>query len=528
MSASHDAVPVLIVGAGPTGLTCAILLARRGIRSLVVERHPEVYPLPRAVHLDDEVLRILQQAGVADAFTAISRPALGMRLLDGRMSTIAEFRRDRPLGLHGWPQANLFDQPDLELLLREGLARHPEAELLSEAEVEHIDPGDATHPARVRIRHLADGGVRTVAAQVVLGCDGANSLVRQTIGTPLRDLGFEEQWLVVDVRCTADLDVWDGVDQVCDPRRAATFMRIGPDRYRWEFRMHPGETIDDLTTPSALARLLTPWTGDVPADELQFVRNVAYTFKARVANRWRNGRLFLLGDAAHLTPPFIGQGMGAGLRDAANLSWKLAAVNADPTGHDAFLDTYESERKPHATRMIRLAVTTGWAMTGGQDRAAALRRHLLSAAFRLPMVATRLTESLTIRLRSGPLVIPRGPVRPGLSGTTLPQPLVTIDGTDHRLDDLIGTGYTLVTRTPPPQSFTRIAEHLNATIVHAGSHTIEIIRPDGRRRTAADTTLHTWLRHGRATTALIRPDRIVLAASHDLDIKRLTVLLPRP
>lgn len=510
MSISSEPAPVLIIGAGPTGLTCATLLAKHGIRSLIVERHPEAYPLPRAVHLDDEVLRILQQVGVSDAFTAISRPARGMRLVDARLNTIAEFRRDRLVSEHGWPQANLFDQPDLERLLRANLANHPQAELLTETEAEHIDPGDATRPAQVRIRHLPDGRTQTVTAQVVLGCDGANSLVRRTIGATMRDLRFTEQWLVVDARCARRLDVWDGVDQVCDPHRAATFMRIGPERYRWEFRMRPGETEEELTSPETLSRLLSPWTGDVPFSELHFIRSTTYTFRARVADHWRIGRLFLMGDAAHLTPPFIGQGLCAGLRDAANLAWKIAAAGGDPVRHDRLLDTYESERKPHVTRMIRLAVTTGWAMTGGQGRAAALRSLLLSQVVRLPNLKNAMLRSASPRLGPGPLVI--GPTRrgPRLAGALMPQPLLTVDGVEHRLDDLLGTGFAIVTRIPEPAGITRLSTSLNAALVHATGTGTEIRFPDGRRLTGHEEVLASWLHRAGAHAAVIRPDRTVL------------------
>ncbi|GAA2718588.1 bifunctional 3-(3-hydroxy-phenyl)propionate/3-hydroxycinnamic acid hydroxylase [Actinocorallia aurantiaca] len=502
-----DDPPVLIVGAGPTGLTCAILLARYGVRSLVVERHPGPYPLPRAVHLDDEVLRILQRVGVADAFTGISRPIRGMRLVDGNLRVLAEFRRDRMAAEHGWPQASLFDQPDLERLLREELARHPLAELRSETEVEHLDPGDASRPALVRLRHLPTGRTDTVSAQVVLGCDGANSLVRRSVGATMRDLRFEERWLVVDVRCARELDVWDGVDQVCDPRRAATFMRVGPERYRWEFRVNPGETAEELTAPEGMARLLSSWTGDVPFDELHVIRSASYVFKARVADRWRAGRLFLLGDAAHLTPPFIGQGMCAGLRDAANLSWKLAAAQTDPVRHDRFLDTYESERKPHVTRMIRLAVTTGWAMTGGQDGAAALRRFLLSRVMRLPPAKAAMLRGVSPRLRRGPLVA--GSFR-GPAGTFLPQPALTVDGVERRLDDLIGPGFAIVTRHAASPFLTGLTAALNAALVHAGTDGTRIELPGGERLTVQEPVLAAWLDRAGTSTAVVRPDRTVL------------------
>jgi 3-(3-hydroxy-phenyl)propionate hydroxylase len=460
---------VVVIGAGPTGLTAAILLAQRGIRSVILERHRDVYPLPRAVHLDDEILRILQQAGVADDFTRISRPAAGLRLVDGERRTIVEFSRDKPVGDHGWPQANFFDQPDLERLLRTAAARYPEIELRGATEA-------------TRLQHVPDG-VRVqfkdthLHAHYLLGCDGANSMTRRFIGARFRDLRFEERWLVVDVRCDADLDAWDGVHQICDPCRAGTYMRVGADRYRWEFRLR-----DDETAPTVdLEGLLTPWTGGATVEVL---RRAEYTFRAKVADRWRQGRAFLLGDAAHLTPPFIGQGMGSGLRDSANLAWKLALV-LNEGADDRLLNTYETERKPHVTRMILGAVALGWAMTGG----AAIRRRVITTAARLPRFAELATRTSSPRLVGGPLV-PRRHDR--LAGSLCPQPWITTPDGPRRLDDLLGDSFVLVHRGEPAPDAAMVARRLGARRVRADDCP-ELVR---------------WL--GGAQAALIRPDRIVL------------------
>jgi 3-(3-hydroxy-phenyl)propionate hydroxylase len=282
-------------------------------------------------------------------------------------------------------------------------------------------------------------------------------------------------------------------------------MRVGETRYRWEFRLGEGQ--------ETVRELVAPWLPPSYDGDFEVVRETQYTFRARVADRWRSGRVFLLGDAAHLTPPFIGQGLCSGLRDAYNLTWKLARV-LQQGGDERLLDTYESERKPHARHVIRLAVAMGWAMTGGQDRAAALRRFLFARMVRFPRMKTAMLRSVAPRLRRGPLVAgpALSPRRRGLAGTLMPQPLLTVDGTGQRLDDLVGPGFAIVTRDPLSPALDRLATALNAAVVHAGTDHTEVRRPDGSRSTGHEDVLVTWLRHAGASAAVIRPDRTVLTA----------------
>ncbi len=510
---------VVIVGAGPTGVAVATLLAQHGVASTLLDRYADPYPLPRAVHLDDEAVRILQRLGVHEGFAAISRPATGLRLLDARLRPFAEFRRDRAVGRYGHPEANLFDQPYLEALLRANLARHPAVTMRGGVVVTAVEQhGGDPASVRVTLRDVATGAEEHLRADAVLGCDGAASVVREAIGSRLRDLGYTQRWLVVDVACRAAIAPWGGVDQVCDPRRAATFMHLTGDRYRWEFRIHPGESAEDLAAPDRLAALTAPWLRDVPGAEWEVLRSAEYTFRARIADRWRRGRILLLGDAAHLTPPFIGQGLGAGLRDAQNLGWKLAAVlRGEADGQaDELLDSYQAERGPHVVAVIRTAVRVGKAMTGGQDAVAALRRPVVAALLRLPGAQARAMAGIATRYPPSPWV-DRRRHRRDLPGTLCPQPFVQVDGVDARLDDVLGGGFALLFTGPGDAGLRARARALGARTARlvgaSDSEPGPVDAQDADVVVADDGTLHAWLRRGRATAVLLRPDRVVLAAA---------------
>ncbi|PRY57189.1 bifunctional 3-(3-hydroxy-phenyl)propionate/3-hydroxycinnamic acid hydroxylase [Glycomyces artemisiae] len=501
-------VPVVVVGAGPTGVSAAIGLAQRGIECLVLDRWPEVYPQPRAVHFDDEVFRTLADLGVADRVRAISRPAPGMQLVDTRLRILAEFTRDRRS--MGHPQANMFDQPDLERVLRERLAELDAAVFLGGVEVVEVDqPADGPAPARVRFRDIASGIESEVWTDAVLGCDGANSLTRAGLGVEMEDLGFEQRWLVVDVRSPEPLDAYDGVQQVCDHARAATFMMVTPGRYRWEFRLRPGEHPDEITDEQVVERI-RPWLGDVDAAGLTVVRRTWYTFRGAVAERWREGRVFLLGDAAHLTPPFIGQGMGAGIRDAANLSWKLALVLTG-RADDRLLDTYEAERRPYTRRLVRIAILIGSMMTGGNAFTIGLRRAAMRAASILPGAEQRAVDLVWPALGTGPLSARAS----WAVGRPCPQPLMATADGPVPLDRLLGNGFAVVTRDRggvldayEPGLRQHFAA-LGTTVVHLGTPgTVDL-----------DGSLTHLLDRAGADALLIRPDRVVAASADRTDFR---------
>jgi 3-(3-hydroxy-phenyl)propionate hydroxylase len=309
--------------------------------------------------------------------------------------------------------------------------------------------------------------------------------VRGLIGATMRALGPPDRWLVLDVRSPEPLQIWPGVHQVCDSRRPATFMPLTGGRYRWEARLAAGETVADATSPDRLAALLAP----VDPAAVEIVRAVEYTFRADVADRWRAGLVILAGDAAHLSPPFVGQGLGLGLRDVHQLVWKLAAVLAGEAGEE-LLDSYQAERGSHARALIGVAQLLGRLMTRGGRAGDGLRRGVLAVVRRIPMVARLATDSRTPPLPAGAAVDRRGRAGLRLAGTLVPQPEVVVDGRPCRLDDVLG----------PDGAELLAADGL--LVRRADGTSVSIDDPAGG--------LRRWL--GPAVRVVIRPDRIVRSA----------------
>ncbi|MEE6136533.1 bifunctional 3-(3-hydroxy-phenyl)propionate/3-hydroxycinnamic acid hydroxylase [Mycobacterium sp. 050128] len=487
-----DFVPVVIIGAGPTGVTAATLLGQFGISCLVLDRHESVYPLPRAVHADDEIYRILARLGVADEFGAHRRSALGLRLLDKDLRVLAELKRSTEPSANGYPQMNMFDQPELEAMMRTNLKRYDNVVLRGDVEVTSVTQNK---PGRVRVSFLdrVRGGEQSVEAAYVFGCDGANSIVRASIGSQMYGLPFQQDWVVIDVDTDAELNQWEGCHQLCSTQRAGTYMRVGQTRYRWEFQLLDGETAADYQTIEHIEPLIAPWLGEIPAEELRLVRVTAYTFRAKVASRWRDRNVFVLGDAAHLTPPFVGQGMAAGLRDALNLTWKVAGVLGESLP-ESVLDTYEQERKAHAAAMILMAASVGAAMTGGGRLGDLVRQVLFPrlASFRLPGTRTSVADGVAPGLHRSELVV-KSRIPGQLAGSLCPNPILR-DGL--HLDQIVGNRFAVVTSTALSPTQQQDLSNRGAAVV--------VVTPESR--------LGRWLKQGRATAAIVRPDGAVMQA----------------
>jgi 3-(3-hydroxy-phenyl)propionate hydroxylase len=489
-----DPVPVVIVGAGPVGVIAATLLGQYGVECLVLDRWDGVFPQPRAVHLDDEIYRILARLGIAELFAAVSRPTRGLQLMDRNHRAIAVFDRASEHGRHGHPQANMFDQPELEHLLRINLKDQSTVSVRGNVEVTDVTQ-DGQGRVRVDFTDRLTGEPESVLATYLLGCDGANSVVRTAIGSTMEDLRFEQRWLVIDVASMAELDQWEGVHQVCDPERAATYMRIGDTRYRWEFRLLEGETAADFESIEALQPLIGPWVEGIPCEQFELVRVAEYHFRAQLADHWRDNNVFLLGDAAHLTPPFIGQGLCAGVRDSMNLSWKIAGVLSGDLP-DSVLDTYEAERKPHARALIQLAKLMGVSMTQGGRAGHLLRKAIAPRLHWIPALRDRLLDSETPPLHRSALV-ERRTHRKSRNGRLCPNALLA-EGI--RYDDVTRGGFVLVTGLP-------LSPQQRAVLAGRGTEVLEV---------QPGSPLSKWLADGRAAAALVRPDFTVARAGRDV------------
>jgi 3-(3-hydroxy-phenyl)propionate hydroxylase len=410
---------VLVVGAGPVGVSMGLFGAYHGLRVEAYDKNVDVYPLPRAIAMDDEVQRLFSSIGLGAELAAITTPMMGAEFVSATRDRIIGI--DLPDGIE-WPLGHYpvvaFHQPTLETMLR-GAAVRAGVKLNLGATVVDIDTSTAGRVA-VTVRD-ADGAERVRTARWLVAADGASSETRKRTNIALTDLGFDQEWVVVDVQMVADADLPLITQQVCDPARVVTFVPGHQNWRRWEFQVQSGETGAELSKPENLRRLLASWM-DPNAGNVE--RSAVYRFHATVVEAMRAGDVFLAGDSAHQMPPFLGQGMCSGVRDAANLAWKLGRVRRGESS-DVLLDSYDVERRPHATGTVLHAIDTGrlideLAATGNGDTASAY-----GGTREAPIVEDG-------------FVVPGHP----LVGRPMPNPRLG-DGT--RLDDHLGRGFAVVT-----------------------------------------------------------------------------------
>lgn len=486
MEAAAAAYDAAVVGFGPVGAVAAALLGQAGLRVHVCDRMRDVHEIPRAISLDHEIMRVFQQIGLVEAIAPHVEPFTPSEYfgVDGRL--IRRMTMVAPPYPQGWTPSMVFTQPPVERALRERVARLGNVTVALGTALESLDQ-DADG-ATLALRSV-EGRTERIRARWVVACDGGSSGVREALGIGLEDLAFDEPWLVVDVRVNerglAKLPKTSV--QYCEPDRPCTLV-IGPANHRrWEISLKPGEDPRAAATPEGTWKLLARWIG--PEDGTLW-RQATYRFHALVAERWRSSRVFLAGDAAHMQPPFLGQGMCQGIRDVANLAWKLEAVIsgavAGPAA-EALLDSYGAERKAHVRELTERLKAIG-AVICERDPVRARERDARLLAECGGTVKDTPRQDVLPRLEAGLL----SKAASGGRGSLFPQPRLR-DGA--LMDERFGRGWRLV--------------HDAALDPAETDADVTAIAIEHEPTAEAEGVVAAWLRRHACHAALLRPDHYV-------------------
>lgn len=460
---------VLIVGLGPVGAVLALLLAQWGVRSIAIERDHEVYKLPRAAHFDHEIMRVFQQVGIADALLPHTRALSRYEFRNAAGDTLMLIEQRDGNAISGWRPSYMFHQPAMEGLLRERLKECGQIQTMLGATLSEIEH-NTENGVVARVVH-DDGSEDTISARYLVGCDGGSSTTRRMAGIDLFDYGFDEPWLVIDTLVEDESMLPQCGLQHCDPARPTTVMPMSPGRRRWEFMLKPGETVEQVTDDAFIDQLLKAWLDPSAAN---VIRKAVYRFHGLVAKQWRACSVLLAGDAAHQMPPFLGQGMCSGVRDAASLAWRLGLV-INHGASETLLDTYQTEREPHVRAIIETAIGMGRVVCTMDEAAAAARdREMIAARKAGAAGGAPFLPSL------GEGMFHASP----RAGEIFPQ---ADTGSSRKFDDLAGEGFWLIGHDA----------HAADAPAFVRRHTL----------TGDVPALCDWL--GDAEAVLVRPDRYV-------------------
>ena len=502
----HDS-EVAIVGAGPVGTLLAILLGKQGKKITLVEKWPTIYDRPRAVTMDHEVARILATFGIdADNDAAIEYhdELYYWKNADLEDLQIVDWKSVSP---SGWRVTYWFNQPELEARLHDIAAKIPSIKLLRGWEATELS--ENAEGVSVSIQETPeivgdDGQQATINAQYLIGCDGANSFVRDSIGIDVIDKGYFFDWLILDMVPQGDYTVSPAQWQLCDPNRPTTLVPGGPGRRRWEFMVKPGESSEEIAKPESAWRLLEPW--GLNPDNATLERSAVYRFQARWAKQWRKGRCLIAGDAAHLMPPFAGEGMCAGFRDAVALSWRLNAV-LDGLMDAAVLDSYESERIHHAKHYIDFSQELGRIICISDPDEAAERDLSMKAE-----LAARNHEPISgdlVHLGSG-VWCEDTPA----AGELSTQGVVQFNGVRGRFDQVVGQGWIVLGIGTDPASV--LQEYQHAVLHRLGGRTVMVCDSgDDSEVVDVEGTYKNWMKQTDARFVILRPDFYVAATAKD-------------
>ena len=345
---------VAIVGFGPTGGTLANLLALQGFSILIIEKEKSFYPLPRAVHFDDEIMRVFQTIGITDKFLKHTIINKGTKFVNSKNQVVLDWPRPRSITENGWYPSYRFHQPDLERKLRRRLKDFKKVSVMQSTKVNSLKEEKSS--VKIFIENINNNKISEIRAKYIIGCDGARSTIRKQIKAKFQNLGFTQKWAVVDLILKKNKkELPDRTIQYSNSKRPATYCRNVGKRRRWEFAINNKESEKKVLSNSYIWNFLKPW---LKPSEASLERKTIYTFQSAISKKWKKGRVFLAGDAAHLMPPFMGQGMCAGVRDASNLAWKIAYCLKN-NHSEKLLNTYQSERYSNVIEYIKTTVKMG-------------------------------------------------------------------------------------------------------------------------------------------------------------------------
>ena len=501
---------VAIVGAGPVGLMIANYLGQRGVNVTLVEKLDTLIDYPRAIGLDDESLRTFQAVGLADKVLPHTTPWHAMRFLTPKGRCFADIQPKTDE--FGWSRRNAFIQPLADRVLFDGLQRFSNVKVLFSRELDSFEQSDSAVVLNLKDQH---GRSERLNARYLIGCDGGNSLVRRSLDISFEGKTAPNQWIVVDI--ANDPLATPHVYLCCDPVRPYVSAALPHGVRRFEFMVMPGETETELSKPENLRKLLSKVLPN--PDRIELIRSRVYTHNARLAGRFRQGRVLLAGDAAHIMPVWQGQGYNSGMRDALNLAWKLALV-IKGLAADSLLDSYEQERRDHAKAMINLSVLAGHVLAPPKRWQGTLRDGVSWLLNYLPPVKRYFVEMRfkpMPQYTRGALIVPTAAGSP--VGKMFIQPKVLTDaGTTALLDEVIGDNFAIIAWGCDPTwglSATQIA-HWKAL----GTRFIPVL-PDDQLRVPSDAgqdvirvgdssgRLKEWFALGTSSIALVRPDRFL-------------------
>ncbi len=496
-------VDVSIVGCGPVGAMLANLIADFGHSVAIIEKEMEIYRMPRAVHIDDEVLRIFQAVGLLNELKESITPFKKMQFVSATGKILMELELLKDYKPYGHSPANWFLQPDLERQLRAAFKAKEQVHWFKGYEV--MEVADTGNDARLKAINTQNQEEITIQSKYLIGCDGGRSMVRKSMGLNFENLNFDQPWMVIDtfLKSEEDAALLPALhQQICDPKRPITYVPgVGTHR-RFEFMLVDGDTKESIAQPTAIKKLITPF---IDPNKLEIARSAVYTFHGLTVAQWQKGRLLLAGDSAHQMPPFAGQGMCSGIRDAHNLAFKLDLV-LKGKAKEQLLNTYQAERKPHVTAISKGAIQMGKIIQTQNPLLVVLRNMFFFLAKNSAFLQKKVQQDFSRKLpyKKGLL----GKHHP-LSGQLAIQPTIQVAEQELLLDEILGNQFALISlKEIPSRLVTNFKSRLNGQVFLVGTNFI-----------AAE--LEEWMQVHKMEFVIIRPDRYIYDAGMMTDLEKI-------